>query len=295
MAMAGAGVNRPVGTDDFWPSSGFHLLQRNARGWLVPTDAWLARFLTRPELALVDESCAAEQALHQELHQAPRMPVSETRLLALADADVRTNYRLFLGFRDRVLQAGTLEACYLALFRQGITDTPPLFIDVLAQAIVRNALDGCREALVARAAELLFRAQRISTEKLAEKVGRVMDVIVDEFNDDEDDAPGTKLIGRTKGDAPGIDGQVYLFAGEFAGTVKIGDIVRVRIEDSDEYDDFGRKKKKKNKGPAGGSAGGGSSGVSVSGSGNGGSHGSSNGSGGSGAVTARGVGTARGS
>jgi hypothetical protein len=164
MAMAGAGVNRPVGTDDFWPSSGFHLLQRNARGWLVPTDAWLARFLTRPELALVDESCAAEQALHQELHQAPRMPVSETRLLALADADVRTNYRLFLGFRDRVLQAGTLEACYLALFRQGITDTPPLFIDVLAQAIVRNALDGCREALVARAAELLFRAQRISTE-----------------------------------------------------------------------------------------------------------------------------------
>jgi hypothetical protein len=164
MAVAGAGVNRPVGTDDFWPSSGFHLLQRNARGWLVPTDAWLARFLTRPELALVDESCAAEQALHQELHQAPRMPVSETRLLALADADVRTNYRLFLGFRDRVLQAGTLEACYLALFRQGITDTPPLFIDVLAQAIVRNALDGCREALVARAAELLFRAQRISTE-----------------------------------------------------------------------------------------------------------------------------------
>ena len=108
MAMAGAGVNRPVGTDDFWPSSGFHLLQRNARGWLVPTDAWLTRFLTRPELALVDESCAAEQALHQELHQAPRMPVSETRLLALADADVRTNYRLFLGFRDRVLQAGTL-------------------------------------------------------------------------------------------------------------------------------------------------------------------------------------------
>ena len=82
-------------------------------------------------------------------------------------------------------------------------------------------------------------AQRISAERLAEKVGTVMDVIVDEFNDDEEDAPGTKLIGRTKGDAPGIDGQVYLFAGDFAGTVKIGDIVRVRIEDSDEYDLYG--------------------------------------------------------
>ena len=164
MAVAGSGMNRTLGMDDFWPSSGFHLLQRNTRGWLVPTDAWLARFLTRPELALVDESCAAEQVLHQELHQAPRMPVSESRLRTLADADARTNYRLFIGFRDRVLRAGTLEACYLALFREGITDTPPLFIDVLAQAIVRNALDGCREALVARAAELLFRAQRISTE-----------------------------------------------------------------------------------------------------------------------------------
>ena len=164
MVLAGAGMNRPIGMDDFWPSSGFHLLQRNPRGWLVPTDAWLARFLTRPELALADESCAAERALHQELHQAPRMPVSESRLLTLADGDARTNYRLFIGFRNRVLRAGTVEACYLALFRQGITDTPPLFLDVLAQAIVRNVLDGCREALVARAGEMLFRPQRISTE-----------------------------------------------------------------------------------------------------------------------------------
>ena len=90
--------------------------------------------------------------------------MSQAQLQALADEDVRANYRLFLGFRDRLLQAGTLEGCYLALFRQGVTDTPPLFIDILAQAIVRNVLDGCREALVARAGELLFRAQRISTE-----------------------------------------------------------------------------------------------------------------------------------
>ena len=90
-----------------------------------------------------------------------------------------------------------------------------------------------------RLARFMEVAQRISTEKLAEKVGRVMDVIIDEFNDDEDDRPGSKLIGRTKGDAPGIDGQVYLSAGAFAGQVKIGDIVRARIEDSDEYDLYG--------------------------------------------------------
>ncbi|WP_019587309.1 30S ribosomal protein S12 methylthiotransferase RimO [Deinococcus apachensis] len=90
-----------------------------------------------------------------------------------------------------------------------------------------------------RLARFMEVAQRISTEKLAEKVGCVMDVIIDEFNDDEGDEPGTRLIGRTKGDAPGIDGQVYLYAGELAGQIKVGDVVRARIEDSDEYDLYG--------------------------------------------------------
>jgi ribosomal protein S12 methylthiotransferase len=90
-----------------------------------------------------------------------------------------------------------------------------------------------------RLARFMEVAQRISAEKLQEKVGRELDVIIDEYNDDEGDLPGTKLVGRTKGDAPGIDGQVYVAAGEFAGQVKIGDIVRVRVEDADEYDLYG--------------------------------------------------------
>ncbi|WP_027481444.1 30S ribosomal protein S12 methylthiotransferase RimO [Deinococcus pimensis] len=90
-----------------------------------------------------------------------------------------------------------------------------------------------------RLARFMEVAQRISAEKLQEKIGRELDVIVDEYNDDDGDLPGTKLVGRTKGDAPGIDGQVYVAAGELAGKVKIGDIVRVRIEDADEYDLYG--------------------------------------------------------
>ena len=83
-------------------------------------------------------------------------------------------------------------------------------------------------------------AQRISAERLAQKVGRTLEVIIDEYNDDEEDTlAGTRLIGRTQGDAPGIDGQVYLYAADFAGQVKIGDRVRAVIEDSDEYDLFG--------------------------------------------------------
>ncbi|WP_041230929.1 30S ribosomal protein S12 methylthiotransferase RimO [Deinococcus peraridilitoris] len=96
--------------------------------------------------------------------------------------------------------------------------------------------EAVKEARLARFMEV---AQRISAEKLQEKVGRTLEVIIDEYNDDEGDLSGTRLIGRTKGDAPGIDGQVYLYAGELAGQVKIGDIVSARIEDADEYDLFG--------------------------------------------------------
>ncbi|MFC3832608.1 MULTISPECIES: 30S ribosomal protein S12 methylthiotransferase RimO [Deinococcus] len=105
-----------------------------------------------------------------------------------------------------------------------------------ANALADPVPQDVKEERLARFMEV---AQRISAARLAAKIGTVMDVIIDEFNDDDGDPPGTKLIGRTKGDAPGIDGQVYLSAGDLAGHVKIGDIVRARIEDSDEYDLYG--------------------------------------------------------
>ncbi|RZJ26809.1 MAG: hypothetical protein EOO54_01545 [Haliea sp.] len=149
---------------DFWPSSGFSRLQRNPRGWLLPTDDYLRLFLARPELALVPESCAAEQALHAALQLAPAQAVSEEQLQALQDGDARESYGLFLRFRDGLLDAGTLEAYYLSLFRAGSISIPPLFIDLLAQAITRNLLDDVSDAYEVRAAEMLFRPQRLSTE-----------------------------------------------------------------------------------------------------------------------------------
>ncbi|MDP1565724.1 MAG: DUF6352 family protein [Polaromonas sp.] len=149
---------------DFWPSSGFTRLQRDERGWLLPTDDYLRLFLARPELALLPESCAAEQALHAALQAAPARPVSEGELQALQDPDARESYGLFLRFRDGLLDAGTLEAYYLGLFRSGSISIPPLFIDLLAQAITRNILDDVTDAYEVRAAEVLFRPQRISTE-----------------------------------------------------------------------------------------------------------------------------------
>jgi ribosomal protein S12 methylthiotransferase len=91
----------------------------------------------------------------------------------------------------------------------------------------------------ARHTRLMEVQSRISLEKNLEKIGRTLPIVIDEFNDEEDDPPGTKLIGRSKGDAPGIDGQVYVAAGTLAGQIKIGDIVTVKIEDADEYDLYG--------------------------------------------------------
>jgi ribosomal protein S12 methylthiotransferase len=75
------------------------------------------------------------------------------------------------------------------------------------------------------------KAQGISEAKLAAKVGRVMDVIVDEV--DEDGATC-----RTKSDAPEIDGN--LFIDEGFEELRPGDIVTVEVEETGEYDLWGR-------------------------------------------------------
>lgn len=147
-------------------------LQRNERGWLVPSDDYLRTFLARPELAPVPESCRAELALHAALQQTPAKPVSPGTLPTLQDADARESYALFLRFRDGLLAAGTLEAYYLSLFRgdhggadgkqRGPITIPPLFIDLIAQAITDNLLADSGDAFEARAADMLYRSQRIS-------------------------------------------------------------------------------------------------------------------------------------
>jgi hypothetical protein len=149
-------------TTDFWPSCGYGLLQPNARGWLAPTAAYFDLFLQRPELALVSESCRAEIKLHQSLRQAPLRPVPAQELEGLKDGDARDNYRLFLGFRDALVASGTLEQYCLDRLRPGAQTVPPDFIDLLVQAVLRHLLKDSTDALLARAAELLFRPQRIT-------------------------------------------------------------------------------------------------------------------------------------
>ena len=73
--------------------------------------------------------------------------------------------------------------------------------------------------------------QEISAERLKQKIGQTLDVIVDEINDEG-------IIGRTKADAPEVDGLVYLE--NLSGTpVKVGEFIKVTITHSDEYDLWG--------------------------------------------------------
>jgi Family of unknown function (DUF6352) len=147
---------------DFWRASGHHLLETDADGWLRISDDFLRAYFLRPELVPVEESCAEELRLHQELLQRPRLPVAPDRLAHLADPDARDNYRAMLRFRDALLARPTLEAAYLDLVRGGIEGVPPLFLDQLVHVILRQALADCADPFRLRAAELLFREQRVT-------------------------------------------------------------------------------------------------------------------------------------
>ena len=149
---------------DFWLSSGHLLLDRDEHGRLVVTDPFLKLYLARPEMVPPAEACDAERALHARLLADPRATIEDGRIDALADADARHNWRVLLAFRDHLLAHPSIEAAYLGLMRQGVGQTPPLFIDQLVHVVARTMLDGATDPVMLRAAELLWRPQRLTRE-----------------------------------------------------------------------------------------------------------------------------------
>jgi hypothetical protein len=148
--------------NDFWISSGHHLLDRGPDGGLHVTDEFIKLYLARPELLPPPDACAVERTLHAAVLADPRMPVSASDIAAIADPDARENWKLMIGFRDRLLRHKTLEAVFRELVRSGFGAIPPLFINQLVHVILRNALDGTTDPRVLRAAELFFRTQRVT-------------------------------------------------------------------------------------------------------------------------------------
>ncbi len=147
---------------NFWQSSGYHLLKRDADGWLVVTDDFLRAYLLRPEMQPAEESCDEELALHTALLENPRLSVRPDRIAAIADPIARENYEVVLKFRDRLVENVTLESCYMGLFGEKRVPVPPLFVDQLTHVILRNVLDGVDDPFLLRAGELFFRQQKAS-------------------------------------------------------------------------------------------------------------------------------------
>src|SRR5208337_2065005 len=94
-----------------------------------------------------------------------------------------------------------------------------------------RALDGHvpEEVKTERYERFMAAQQEISAEVLASQIGKTLDVLIDEV--DEDGATG-----RSAWDAPEIDGAVFVAGGE---ALKPGDAVRVKITEAGDYDLWG--------------------------------------------------------
>jgi len=112
----------------------------------------------------VEESGPREHELHASLMADPRRRITQAEIDAVEDPDGRDNYRVVIRFRDRLVEAGTIEAAYMGLFKAPI-DIPPLFIEQMVHVVLRNILDGCDDPLWLRAAEVFFREQKATIQE----------------------------------------------------------------------------------------------------------------------------------
>ena len=85
--------------------AGYRLLAHGADGACTVTDDFLRSLPGAARARAGPESCAAELALHEALLAEPRRAVGAAELGAIADADARENYAIWLRFRDRLRRA----------------------------------------------------------------------------------------------------------------------------------------------------------------------------------------------
>lgn len=102
--------------------------------------------------------------------------------------------------------------------------------DTPAAKLPDQVEEGIKES---RRAAIMEIQQQISLNKNQQKVGSTMEVLVEEILDKSKD-----YMGRTRGDAPEIDGLVYLQSEE---PLKVGELVKVKITGALEYDLMGEK------------------------------------------------------
>jgi len=145
----------------------------------------------------------------------------------------------------------TVRSTFIAGFPGETEDDFQLLLDFLEEAqldrvgcFTYSAVDGAsanalpdqvpEEVKKERLARFMEVQERISAAKLQSKIGTMQTVLVDEIVEDEEG--NIEAIGRTKADAPEIDGVVYLADAE---GLTPGDFVEVQIYDADGHDLWG--------------------------------------------------------
>lgn len=116
----------------------------------------------------------------------------------------------------------------LAFIEEARLDRVGCFAYSPVDGATANALPGAlpQEVREARQRRLMELQEDISAERLAAKIGREIEILVDEVDEEG-------VIGRSAADAPEIDGLVFV-NGHFAA--QAGDFLRVRVVDADEHD-----------------------------------------------------------
>ena len=145
----------------------------------------------------------------------------------------------------------TVRSTFIAGFPGETEDDFQMLLDFLEEAqldrvgcFTYSAVDGAsanalpdqvpEEVKQERLARFMEVQERISAAKLQSKIGTMQTVLVDEIVEDEEG--NIEAIGRTKADAPEIDGVVYLADAE---GLTPGDFVEVQIYDADGHDLWG--------------------------------------------------------
>lgn len=121
-------------------------------------------------------------------------------------------------------------ACLLDFIQEAQLDRVGAFTYSEVPGAVANSLPNHvpEDIKQERYARLMQVLQQVSFAKNQRRVGQTLTVIIDDYGE----LPG-EVIGRSKFDAPGIDGNIYATSD---GTVKIGDMVKVIIRQAEHYD-----------------------------------------------------------
>jgi ribosomal protein S12 methylthiotransferase len=178
-------------------------------------------------------------------HASPRILKSMKR-----PASSENNLARIKAWRD-ICPDITVRSTFIAGFPGETEDDFKMLLDFLEEAqldrvgcFAYSPVDGAaanalpdqvpEEVKQERLARFMEVQERISAAKLQSKIGTMQTVLVDELVEDEEG--NIEAIGRTKADAPEIDGVVYLADAE---GLNPGDFVEVEIYDADGHDLWG--------------------------------------------------------